>query len=320
MPPAQSKIGEQFWTLICFPAVRYRQIDYEVADRIATVTLDRPEHRNAWTSLMQAEFIDALDQADADDHVRAVIVTGRGRDFCVGADLSSGSFTRRGKEEEQGRELARQRAQESGGAPARVDIAMRLFHAIKPVIAAVNGAAAGVGTTMTLPMDIRLASESARFGLVFTRRGMVPEACATWFLPRLVGPAKALEWILGGKVFGAEEALAAGLVHSVHPDEELLSAARAMALDLTESTSAAAVAMARRLVWRMMVAADPVQAYYAERSCLTLLAAHPDIAEGVSSFLERRPPKFTMRPSQDLPDLDSVIPPGLEFPAPGGSL
>ena len=217
----------------------YTQIDLDVSDRIATLTLDRPEVLNAFTGTMMAEMIDAFDRTDADDSVRAVIVTGRGRGFCAGADLSGGgeTFSRGGGGEPTGDEGV---PRDGGGL-----VSLRIFESKKPVIAAVNGAAVGVGVTMTLPMDIRLASENARFGFVFARRGIVPEAASSWFLPRAVGLQQAAEWVYTGRVFSAQEALAGGLVRSVHPADELLPAARALATEIAENTAPVSVALSR---------------------------------------------------------------------------
>ncbi|MBV9292232.1 MAG: enoyl-CoA hydratase/isomerase family protein, partial [Frankiales bacterium] len=220
----------------------YEQIRYDVDDGILTITLHRPDKLNAFTPTMKDELIDAFTRADADDAVRAVVVTGAGRAFCAGADLSGGGDTfdvkRRGGTVDS--------APRDGGGL----VSLRIYEMRKPVIGAINGPAVGVGVTMTLPMDVRLASESAKFGFVFTRRGIVPEAASTWFLPRLVGPSQAIEWLATGRVFDAVEALAGGLVRSTHPADELLPAAYALAREIADDTSAVSVALARQLMWR----------------------------------------------------------------------
>jgi enoyl-CoA hydratase/carnithine racemase len=273
--------------------VEHEQITCEVADRVMTITLDRPDRLNAFTYRMHEELIDAFDRADADDDVRVVVVTGRGRGFCAGADLGTGGDTF-----------------DNAGAvgPAGVHrdegglVTLRIFRCTKPVIAAVNGPAVGVGVTMTLPMDIRLASESARFGFVFPRRGLVPEAASSWFLPRVVGISKAAEWTYTGRVFPAAEALEAGLVRSVHPDDELLPAAYALAHEIADNTSAVSVALTRQMLWRMLGESHPMAAHRVDSRGINFMGASADVREGVASFLEKRPPQFTMRPSQDMPD------------------
>jgi enoyl-CoA hydratase/carnithine racemase len=273
--------------------MNYEQIDFEVADNVATITLRRPRQLNAYTVQMMHELIDAIDRTDADDDVRAVIVTGDGRAFCSGADLSEGSETFAAAQED----FTMLANADSGGVLAR-----RLFRSAKPLIAAINGAAVGVGATMTLPMDFRLASNTARFGFVFTRRGIVPEACSSWFLPRLVGIERALDWVLTGRMFEAEEALAAGLVRSLHEPEELLPAARELAQELAAPTSAVAVTIARAMLWRMLGERTPDAAHEIDSRGIFHLGRSDDAREGVTSFIERRAPRFTMRVSSDLPE------------------
>jgi enoyl-CoA hydratase/carnithine racemase len=272
----------------------YSDIRYEVAERVATITLHRPEKLNAFTTAMRDELIVAFGRADTDDEVRAVIVTGAGRAFCAGADLSAGASTfdyrKRG-------ELPPEERRDGGGR-----VALRIFEMKKPVIAAVNGAAVGVGVTMTLPMDIRIASSDARFGFVFARRGIVPEACSSWFLPRLVGMQRAAEWVCTGRVFGAEEALAGGLVSRVVPPAELLPAARALAREIAEHTAPVAVALARQMLWRMLGADHPMEAHKVDSRGIFALGGSPDVAEGVTAFKEKRAPRFGMKPSRDMPD------------------
>src|SRR5437764_8515205 len=219
------------------------QIRTEVADRVLTITLNRPERLNAWTPTMARELIEAFDRADADDEIGAVIVTGEGRGFCAGADLERGGET-----------FDFRAAEETGSVPRDNGglFTLRVFESTKPVIAAINGPAVGVGATMTLPMDVRLAAEDARIGFVFTRRGIVPEACSSWFLPRVVGISRAMEWAATGRVFSAQEALDAGLVRSIHPPGELLDAAYALAREIVDNTAPVSVALARRMMWRML--------------------------------------------------------------------
>ena len=270
----------------------YTEIAYEVADRVLTITLDRPDRLNAFTWVMHRELIDAFDRADADDDVRVIVVTGRGRGFCAGADLGGGGQTFDHSEvlEQQGEH------RDEGGL-----VTLRIFQCTKPVIAAVNGPAVGVGATMTLPMDIRLASENARYGFVFARRGLVPEAASSWFLPRVVGISKATEWTFTGRVFGADEAHAAGLVRSVHPADELLPTAYALAQEIVDNTSAVSVSLTRQMLWRMLGEPHPMSAHRVDSRAINAMGASPDAREGVMSFLEKRPPQFTMRPSADMP-------------------
>ncbi len=272
----------------------FETITCSVEERVLTITLNRPDRLNAFTVPMQRELCAAFDRSDQDDDVRAVIVTGAGRGFCAGADLGSGGDTF--NTPAQGGPIDPTEHRDEGGL-----VALRIFASIKPVIAAVNGPAVGVGATMTLPMDIRLASESARFGFVFARRGIVPEACSSWFLPRVVGISKALEWAFSGRVFPAAEALDAGLVRSVHPDDELLPAARAIASEIVESTSAVSVALTRQLMWRLLGADHPMAAHRLDSQAIFHLGRSADAAEGVMSFLEKRAPRFTDRASEDLP-------------------
>ena len=270
----------------------YTEISYEVADRVLTITLDRPDRLNAFTFRMHEELLDAFDQSDADDDIRAVVVTGRGRGFCAGADLGAGGSTFDHSELLQTTDVHR----DEGGL-----VSLRIFRSTKPVIAAVNGPAVGVGVTMMLPMDIRLASESARFGFVFARRGLVPEAASSWFLPRVVGINRALEWTFTGRVFPASEALEGGLVRSVHPDDELLPAAYALAREIVDNTSAVSVSLTRQMLWRMLGESHPMSAHRVDSEGINAMGRSEDAREGVLSFLEKRPPAFTMRPSTDMP-------------------
>jgi enoyl-CoA hydratase/carnithine racemase len=270
----------------------YEQITSELSDGILTLTLNRPERLNAWTGQMGSELMDAFDRADSDDDVRAVIVTGAGRGFCAGADLAAGGETfdyrKRGESDPVPRD--------SGG-----ELTLRIFRSMKPVIAAINGPAVGVGATMTLPMDVRLASEEARMGFVFARRGIIPEACSSWFLPRVVGISRAMEWVATGRVFSAQEALEGGLVRSLHPPGELLAAARELAGEIAEYGAPVSVALARQLMWRMLGAEHPMLAHRADSRGMLARGQSADAVEGVTAFLEKRPADFPDRVSDGLP-------------------
>jgi enoyl-CoA hydratase/carnithine racemase len=278
----------------------YKQIAYDVADHVATITLDRPDRLNAFTVTMQRELCAAVDAVDADPEVRAVVVTGRGRAFCAGADLGGGDATfdygdDRAAEAGVVKE-ADGRHRDEGGV-----VALRFFACAKPVIGAINGPAVGVGVTMTLPFDVRLASATARFGLVFARRGLVPEACSSWFLPRVVGISRAMEWCATGRIFGADEALAGGLVRSVHEPDGLLPAAYELATEIATNTSAVSVTVTRALLWRMLGEPHPMGAHRIDSALLEALGRGADVREGVTSFLEKRPPTFPNRVPADLP-------------------
>ena len=269
----------------------YETLEIAREDGVLTLTLSRPDRLNALTSQMLEELLRALDEIDADDAVRAVIVTGAGRAFCAGADLGGGGAT---FDTSRTKSIPR----DGGGR-----ITLRLYECRKPVIAAINGAAVGVGATMTLPMDVRIASEKARFGFVFARRGIVPEAASSWFLPRVVGISQAMEWVATGRLFPAEEALAGRLVSRVVPHDELLPTARALAREIAENTSAVSVCLARQLLWKMLGADHPMEAHKLDSRLIHAMGASPDAYEGVQSFLEKRPPHFTMQVSSDLPDV-----------------
>lgn len=270
----------------------------ELDDHVLTVTLDRPDRLNAFTVPMQRELCAAFDRADADPDVRAVVVTGRGRGFCAGADLAMGGDTF---------DIDAGSPATGGGGAARVHrdegglVTLRIYSCTKPVIGAINGPAVGVGATMTLPMDIRLASDTARFGFVFARRGIVPEACSSWFLPRVVGISTALEWTMTGRVFDADEALRGGLVRSLHAPDDLLPAAYELAQEIAANTSAVSVAMTRQMLWRMLGADHPMAAHRVDSPAIAKLGRSADAREGVVSFLEKRPPVFTDRVPDDIP-------------------
>ena len=274
----------------------FTEIDYAVADHIATITLNRPDKLNAFTGVMMKELIAAFDKADADDDVRVVIVTGAGRGFCAGADLSAGGDTF--NDGSLSTDAATKFRRDGGGT-----VTLRIFAMHKPVIGAINGPAVGIGATMTLPMDFRLASEAAKIGFVFTRRGIVPEACSSWFLPRLVGIAQAQEWVMTGRVFPAQEALAGGLVRSVHPAGELLDAARTLAKEIIDNTAPVSVALARQMMWRMLGASHPMEAHRVDSRGIQIRGCSNDVKEGVMSFLEKRPAQFVDRVSSDVPDI-----------------
>ena len=274
----------------------FTEIDYAVADHIATITLNRPDKLNAFTGVMMKELIAAFDKADADDDVRVVIVTGAGRGFCAGADLSAGGDTF--NDGSLSTDAATKFRRDGGGT-----VTLRIFAMHKPVIGAINGPAVGIGATMTLPMDFRLASEAAKIGFVFTRRGIVPEACSSWFLPRLVGIAQAQEWVMTGRVFPAQEALVGGLVRSVHPAGELLDAARTLAKEIIDNTAPVSVALARQMMWRMLGASHPMEAHRVDSRGIQIRGRSNDVKEGVMSFLEKRPAQFVDRVSSDVPDI-----------------
>lgn len=267
----------------------YEQIRFETDGAVATLTLNRPARRNAWTRRMGIEIRDALRVADERDEVRAVVVTGAGRDFCVGADL-----------EGQGAVFEEARtAEQEGAAP----LTLRAWEIRKPVIAALNGAVAGVGATLPLQWDLRLAGERTRIGFVFVRRGLVPEAASTWLLPRIVGMSRAADLLLTGRLVPAREALEMGLVSRVVPDDELLGAAQGVAREIAEQTAPVAVALTKRLLWHMAGERDPVAAERLDRQVFGWTTQSPDAREGIRAFMEKRPPRWSMRPGADLPDL-----------------
>ena len=256
----------------------YQDITLDIADGIATITLNRPDKLNAFTGKMMHEIIDAFDRTDADDDVKVVIVTGAGKGFCAGADLSSGgdTFAKGGSDIQTKQGVPR----DGGGL-----VSLRIFNSLKPVIGAINGAAVGVGVTMTLPMDIRLASENAKFGFVFAKRGIVPEACSSYFLPRIVGIQQATEWVYTGRVFPAQEAKDARLVRSIHSPDDLLPAARELAREIADNTAPVSVALSRRMLWRMLGASHPMDAHRADSRGIQSRGRSNDSKEGVVSFL-----------------------------------
>jgi len=276
----------------------YSQIKYEVEGPVALVTLHRPEKMNAFTRTMMAELIDAMDEADGDDRVRAVVFTGAGeRAFCAGADLTPEGGGHVFSDPNPVEDLSDERVRDGGGR-----LTLRLFDVKKPLISACNGVAVGVGATMQLPMDMRLASDTARFGFVFARRGITPEAASSWFLPRLVGMPTALEWCMTGRIFDANEALDKGLVRSVHPSSELLDAAFALAHEIAGNTSAVSVAMTRAMLWRLSAAEHPMMAHRIDSRAIYRLSRSADAREGVSSFLEKRAPAYPDTVSGQMPD------------------
>ena len=274
--------------------MEFEQITTELNDHVLTITMNRPDRLNAWTQTMFGELLEAFDRADADDEVRAVIVTGAGRAFCAGADLVRGRETFTKREHQDPDAIPR----DSGGR-----LTLRIFEATKPVIAAINGPAVGIGATMTLPMDVRLAADDARIGFVFVRRGIVPEACSSWFLPRVVGISRAMEWVATGRVFSAREALEGGLVRSLHPKDELLDAARELAREIAENAAPVSVALARRMLWRLLGAEHPMLAHRADSRGMLHRGRSADAAEGIAAFLEKRPASFPDRVSDGLPDI-----------------
>jgi len=274
--------------------MEYSTILYQVNEGILTITLNRPDSLNAFNHDMMRELIDACDRADADDNVKVIIMTGAGRAFCAGADLASGGDAF----DADAREDRASGLQPDGGGR----VALRVYELNKPIIAAINGAAVGVGVTMTLPMDIRLAADSAKFGFVFARRGIVPEACSSYFLPRVVGISQALEWCYSGRVFAAQEALEGGLVRSLSPKEELLAQAHALAVDIRDNSAPVSVALTRHMMWRMLSADHPMDAHKIDSRGIYYRGRADDAKEGVNSFLEKRPAAFTGKVSTDMPD------------------
>lgn len=274
----------------------FTDISLDVTDGIATITLNRPDKLNAFTGRMMYELISAFDLTDANDDVKAVILTGAGRAYCAGADLSSGgeTFAKGGSDVQTQQGIPR----DGGGL-----VALRIFNSLKPVIGAINGAAVGVGATMTLPMDMRLVSESAKFGFVFAKRGIVPEACSSYFLPRVVGIQQATEWVFTGRLVSADEAHAARLVRSVHPADELLPAARELAREIADNTAPVSVAMSRQMLWRMLGASHPMDAHRVDSRGIMQRGKSADSKEGVVSFLEKRPAQYPDRVSSGIPDI-----------------
>ncbi len=282
--------------------MKFETILYEIENKILTITLNRPERLNAFTGQMMDDLIKAFDEAGKDDDIRVIVVTGAGRGFCAGADLSAGEDTfnrevRNNKDEKPIKSDDLEWLRDGGG---RTTLA--IYECPKPIIAAINGPAVGVGVTMTLPMDIRLASEEARFGLVFARRGLVPEAASSWFLPRIVGISKALEWTYSGKVFPAKEALKGGLISAIHSKESLLEEAYEIAKEIIENTSPVSVALTRQMLWKMLGADHPMEAHKVDSRAIYELGKGKDAKEGVTSFLEKRAPNFPSKVSKDLPD------------------
>jgi enoyl-CoA hydratase/carnithine racemase len=288
----------------------FREIRYEVAGGTATLTLHRPDRLNAFTRTMAGELVAAFDLADADHAVRVVLLTGAGRGFCAGADLAAGrtTFAGRGEAEAEADGTIAGVPRDGGGI-----VSLRIAASRKPVIVAVNGPAVGVGATMTLPADIRIAADTAKFGFVFARRGLVPEAASSWFLPRIVGISQAMEWVATGRVFDAAEALAGRLVSRVVPAAELMPAARALADEIAANTSAVSVTLSRRMLWSMLGQPTPWDAHRLDSRAISVLGRGPDVAEGVESFLEKRPPRF----SAPVSDYLDVVP---EWPAPPADL
>lgn len=276
--------------------MEFEQIAYQVEDRILTITLNCPDRMNAATPRMYEELIEAFDRADADDDVKAIIVTGAGKVFCAGADLERGADTWSNRSDFT--DLSRQQRYIGNGGGR---IARRIFDCNKPVIAAINGAAVGVGITMTLPMDIRLCVQGAKIGFVFAARGIVPEACSSWFLPRIVGISKALEWCYSAKIIRAEEALEAGLFRSLHAPEELIPAARALAQEFVTNSSQVSLALTRHMMWRMLGASHPIDAHEIDTAAMNALGRSDDAKEGITAFLEKRPARFRDTLSKNLP-------------------
>jgi enoyl-CoA hydratase/carnithine racemase len=273
-------------------AISYKTILYSVEDHVLTITLNRPEQLNAFNGDMFHELLAAFARSDADDEVKVVIITGAGRGFCAGADLSRGSETFEGHAEA----IKKAKRGDEGG-----ELSRRIFNSLKPVIVAFNGPAVGVGLTFPLAADIRLATKNIKMGFVFASRGIIPEACSSWFLPRIVGISKALEWCYTARVFRSEEALAAGLVRSLHEPEELLPAARALAKEMVENSSAISNTVLRHMMWRMLGASHPIEAHRIDTLGIDQLGVSADAKEGIAAFLEKRKPAFPGKVSKDLP-------------------
>ncbi|TQM11970.1 crotonase/enoyl-CoA hydratase family protein [Pseudonocardia kunmingensis] len=278
----------------------FEEIRLDVAEGVATITLHRPDRLNAFTTTMARELVAAFDATDADEDVRVVLMTGAGRGFCAGADLGRGGRTFDATDERRVAERADFGTVDGVPRDGGGIVSLRIAASRKPVIVAVNGPAVGVGVTMTLPADIRIAAESARFGFVFARRGLVPEAASSWFLPRVVGISQAMEWVATGRVFDASEALAGGLVSRVVPDAELLPTARGIAAEIAANTSAVSVALSRQMLWSMLGASTPWEAHRIDSNAIFRLGQGPDAAEGVTAFLEKRPPAFPGRVADHL--------------------
>ncbi|WP_185995912.1 crotonase/enoyl-CoA hydratase family protein [Nocardioides campestrisoli] len=287
-------------------------VQLEVSEGIATITLHRPEVLNAFTDEMEAGLVEAFDRTDADDDVRAVILTGSGRAFCAGMDVSDGADAfvnwRTSTTAPEGTSIdvpgePMPMRRDGGGR-----VVLRIYSSLKPVIAAVNGPATGVGATMLLPCDVRLASEDARFGFVFNRRGVVPESCSSWFLPRLVGMQTAMEWVLTGRVFPATAALEGGLVRSLHAPDDLLAAARGLAREIADNTAPVSASLSRQMLWRMLGADHPMTAHQVESLAINLRGVSADLQEGFAAFLEKRSPVFPDRVGTELPDIFRSVP------------
>jgi enoyl-CoA hydratase/carnithine racemase len=276
--------------------MNFEHILYQVENSVLTLTLNRPDRMNACNVRMYEELIAAFDRADADDEIKAIIVTGAGRAFCAGADLERGAETWGARSDLT--DLSKQERYIGNGGGR---IVRRIFDCHKPVIAALNGAAVGVGITMTLAMDIRLAVTGAKIGFVFASRGIVPEACSSWFLPRIVGISKALEWCYSARIFRSEEGLAAGLFRSLHEPEELLPVARALAKEFVDNSSAVSMTLTRHMLWRMLGASHPLDAHEVDTAAMNALGRSADAKEGITAFLEKRPPSFKDRVSQHMP-------------------
>ena len=276
----------------------YTQILVDKADGVATITLNRPEKMNAYTRIMGEEIMAAMDDIDADDSVRAVIFTGSGdRAFCAGADLTPEGGGHVFSDPSEVEDLSDPKVRDGGGL-----LTLRLFESKKPLISACNGVAVGVGATMQLAMDIRLASDNARYGFVFARRGIVPEACSSWFLPKIVGISQALEWCYTGRVFDAAEAHNGGLIRSIHSQDELIDAAQGLAREIADNTSAVSVAMTRAMMWRLPSGDHPMDAHRIDSRAIYRLSRGADAKEGIASFLEKRAPRYPAKVSEDMPD------------------
>ena len=289
-----------------------KDISLDISEHIATITLNRPEALNSFTDVMEAELLEAFDECDSNDDVRAVILTGAGRVFCAGMDLSDSDATFDSWRTSNLAPEGTQYAVEGEELPFRRDgggrVVLRMYALNKPIIAAINGHAVGVGITMTLAADIRIAADHAKMGFVFNRRGLVPESCSSWFLPRLVPMQTALEWVLTGRVFGADEALRNGLVRSLHPATEVVEVARTLAREITENTAPVSAGLARQMLWRMLGADHPMAAHEIETYALNVRGVSADAVEGISAFIDKRSPEFSNTVSADTPDVFGQMP------------
>ena len=276
--------------------MEYKNILLEQQDNIAVLSLNRPNKLNAFTFSMMEEMIAALDALDADDSVHALIITGKGRAFCAGADLSSGQDTFNPSFDDFAVQESDFR-RDSGGI-----LTLRMYKFLKPIVMACNGPAVGIGASMQLAADIRLASDQARFGFVFNNRGIVPDACSSWFLPKIVGISRALELTYSGRIIDAQEALQLNLVSSIHDSEDLLSSAVDITKKMVQNSAPVSISLTRQMLWRSLESSGPYDAHVIESKAIDSRGASEDAKEGVSSFLGKRPAEFKNKVSSDMPE------------------